>query len=179
MCRFVILFPFLIFISGKIFGSQSRYEAVSAGDVGDTIFIESDEVRIKKNDNIVVFMGNVKIRRNEINILAKKTAILHYIENNYKIEPDIIDMVDITITRGDNMKITGDRGSYDFVSSMLTIEDNVVISEKNSTTFASKVLYNTITEEIEMFGRKMESDPIGKTTIIINNTKTLLRKNEE
>jgi lipopolysaccharide export system protein LptA len=74
------------------------------------------------------------------------------------------------------VKITGDKGSYDFINYMLTIENDVIISDKNSITFASMVLYDTSTEEMEIFGRKMKSDPFGKTTIIIDDTKTLMRK---
>ncbi|MDR2077394.1 MAG: hypothetical protein LBP39_00320 [Rickettsiales bacterium] len=178
MYKFLILCIFFSYSRSNASSFQQNHNLPSVDSKKSTIFIESDEVRIKKNENIIVFTGNVKIRRDKINILAKKTATLYYVENNDRIEPEIIDMIDIIVTMGNNIKITGDKGSYDFINYMLTIEDNVVISEKNSTTFASRLIYNTITEEIEMFGKKIGSDPLGKTIIIINDTKNLLKKDD-
>ncbi|MDR2778401.1 MAG: hypothetical protein LBB13_02770 [Rickettsiales bacterium] len=175
----VILFLSFSFNGEKnIFGSQKYYSPPNARNAKDVISIESDEVRMKKSEKIITFTGNVKILKDNVDMLAKKTAVLHYIENNNRIEPKTIDMIDVIVIRGNNIKITGDKGSYNFINSMLTIENSVVVNEKNSTIFTDKVLYNTLTEEIEMFGKKMKSDPVGRTTIIINDTKTFMGKSD-
>ncbi|GHU26387.1 hypothetical protein FACS1894152_0890 [Bacilli bacterium] len=141
--------------------------------------IESDEVKIKKNQNIMIFKGNIRIKKEDLTITTPKTATVYYAIDNGRIELKNIDMVDVVAIKDNGIRLSGDRGSYNLESSILTIENNVIISEKNSVIFVDKAVYNTISEEIDMFGnKKTKKNPKRNVVIIIDNIDKVRNKHD-
>jgi lipopolysaccharide export system protein LptA len=174
--RAVSIAVFLVFPLFSGYGCFSREFSV-----GDGIAIDANEIRIRKNESLMVFSGNIRISKEKLKIFVKKTLTVHYANVDGKIIPNSMDMIDLVATNDVGLRIIGDRGYYDFVNSILTIRDNVVVSEKNSVIFVDRAIYDTITEEINMFGRRSaESGPEKKVIIIMDSIDELGdRKNAE
>ncbi|MDR1494567.1 MAG: hypothetical protein LBI29_00835 [Rickettsiales bacterium] len=140
----------------------------------DDIKIEADEIKIRKNEGLVLFRGNIRIKKGSLKMFVKKTLSVRYTNFDGKIRPNTMDMVDVEVINDRGVKISGDRGDYDFVNSILTIRDNVIVNEKNSVALVDRAVYDTLTEEINMFVNRSGKDDLRKKVVIImDNLKEL------
>ncbi|MDR1425559.1 MAG: hypothetical protein LBI70_01000 [Rickettsiales bacterium] len=148
--------------------------------VGNTTTIRADEIRIKKNENIMVFNGNISIENKGLKIFVKKTLTVHYINIDGKINPNSMDMTGLVATNPRGVKISGDRGNYDFINSILVISDNVVLKEKNTIIFADRAIYDTNTEEISVPSERDRENEVDRGILIImDNINELENKKDD
>lgn len=148
--------------------------------LGESVKIRADEISIRKNEGLMVFTGNIQIEKGGLEILVRKDLTIHYRDMDGKIRPSIMYMQDVEASSARGVRISGDRGDYDFVNSILTIRDNVVVNEKNSVIFVDRAVYDTLSEEINMFGNRSGEDGSKKKVIIImDNLEELGRRKDD
>ena len=142
-------------------------------DFNRPIKIEADEVSTKKNSNIITFNGNVEATQDNLKILTDKMFV--YYKNNKRIEIDNIKAVGNVILKNENILATGDEGEYDIKNNIVTLEKNIILTEKDVVIYGEKMIYNTITQESKMYG---ETDK-KRITIILDDINDLKERYDE
>ncbi|MDR2777163.1 MAG: hypothetical protein LBB24_00075 [Rickettsiales bacterium] len=152
-----------LFLANSFWGGCSAKEF----DMRNGVTVEADEILIRKNESLMVFSGNIRMRSEKLKILVRKTLTLHYTDLDGRINPTSMDMIDLVAVNDRGTRISGDRGDYDFVNSILTVRDNVIVNEKNSVIFVDRAVYDSVTEEINMSGNRSLNNDREKKVIII------------
>ena len=142
-------------------------------DFNRPIKIEADEVSTKKNSNIITFNGNVEATQDNLKILTDKMFV--YYKNDKGIEINNIKAVGNVILKNENILATGDEGEYDIKNNIVTLEKNIILTEKDVVIYGEKMIYNTITQESKMYG---ETDK-KRITIILDDINDLKERYDE
>lgn len=131
------------------------------------IKIESNEISMKKNSNIIVFTGNVEATQDNLVILTDKMLVEYEGEN---IDIKNIKLFGNVILKNDTIVANSGKGEYNLLKNIITLENNVVLTEKDVVVYGDKMTYDTIKQESKVYGSKKENNRI---TIILDNINNL------
>lgn len=141
-------------------------------DINKPIKIESNEISMKKNSNIIVFTGNVEAKQDNLTILTDRMLVEYEGEKknikNIKLFGNIM-------LKNKNIVANSDKGYYDLSKNIITLEDNVILTEKDVVVYGDKMTYDTIKQESKVYGSKKQNNRI---TIILDNINNIKERYE-
>lgn len=142
-------------------------------DVNKPIKIESNEISMKKDSNIIVFTGNVEAKQDNLIILTDKMLVEY---EGTKINIKNIKVDGNVILKNNNIVASSDKGEYDLIKNLIVLEDNVILTEKDVVVYGDKMTYDTIKQESKVYGSKNQNNRI---TIILDNVNNLKERYDD
>lgn len=139
------------------------------------IKIQSNEILIKKNKNLIIFTGMVEAKQDKLNMFADKMFIKYKKNKNNKTEIKNIKLFGNVVLKNENITVRGDKGNYEIDNNFITLEENIIMNENDAVVFGKKMTYNTITEETNIYGSAEDesSDKKERITIILEDINDL------
>jgi lipopolysaccharide transport protein LptA len=131
------------------------------------IKIQSNEILIKRNKNLITFSGKVEVQQDTLNMFANKMIVKYKINQNNDTEIQNIKLYRNVILKNKNITVRGDKGNYEVNNNLITLEDNIIMNEDDAVIFGKKMTYNTITEETNIFGSDENENNSKKERITI------------
>lgn len=131
------------------------------------IKIQSNEILIKRNKNIITFIGKVEAKQNNLNMFADSMIIKYKTDKKNNTEIRNIKLYGNVVLKNENITVRGDKGNYEVKDNLITLEDNIIMNENDAVVFGKKMTYNTITEETNIFGSNENEDGNKKERITI------------
>jgi len=123
--------------------------------------IRSDVMDIKRKTQVVTFIGNVVVEKDDSSMLAKKMILLYKEkekdESNSQSKIKRIDAYDDVKIFSDEFIGSGQTGYYDPDNNIFVLEQNVIVNNGASIASGDKFIYNTITKKGNFVGRKDET----------------------
>ena len=116
------------------------------------IKMQSNEILIKKNKNLIIFTGKVEAKQDKLNMFADKMFIKYKKNKNNKAEIKNIKLFGNVVLKNENITVRGDKGNYEMDNNLITLEENIIMNENDTVVFGKKMTYNTITEETNIYG---------------------------
>lgn len=169
------MFKFFLFIF--LFFSNNLFCVNKDINLDKPIKIKSDEIVIKKNKNLIIFKGRVETIQDNLSTFANKMYVNYKNDLDNKIEIKNIKLYGNVVLKNDKIIVNGDKGIYNFDDNLITIEDNIIMNENNAVIFGNELIYNTLTEETNIYGensKNKEDDKKDKRiTIILDNINDL------
>jgi lipopolysaccharide export system protein LptA len=139
------------------------------------IRLEADKIRIQKNKNIMVFTGNVKAKQDKLNILADKMTVNYHTDKNNKINIDNIEVRDNVILKNEIITANSNRGFYDLKKQVITLRDEIILSEKDTVIFGNTLVYDIRTGSANIEG-KQRGENNDRVIIILDNVNDIKDK---
>jgi lipopolysaccharide export system protein LptA len=169
------MLAFILLLVGIANVAASEYNPVMDLIAGQ-IKVEADEIHIKKNEEKILFRGNVKFTGYKFEVTSDDNVLLNYHEELEKVYFENLQAKRVLLTTTDGRKIKGKRGIYNFKDSLLIITGEVLFLSKNDNIkiYTDRAIYNTITGEINLLTLDTKK-PSNKTTIVIKDIKQLKR----
>ena len=131
------------------------------------IKIQSNEILIKRNKNLITFTGKVEAKQDNLNMFANKMVVKYKINQNNNTEIKNIKLYGNVVLKNENITVRGDKGNYEVNNNLIKLEDNIIMNEDDAVVFGKKMTYNTITEETNIFGSNESEDNPKKERITI------------
>lgn len=166
--QFKIILFFTIFFC---FNSYSNN--IIKQDINKPIKIESDEISMKKDSNVMVFTGNVEAKQDNLIILTDKMLVEY---EGKKINITNIKVYGNVMLKNSNIVASSDKGEYDLKKNIIVLEDNVILTEKDVVVYGDKMTYDTIKQESKVYGSKNQNNRI---TIILDNVNNLKERYDD
>jgi len=142
--------------------------------------IRSDIIDIKRKSQLVTFINNVVVEKDDSSLLANKMKVLY----DKQQDPNNKDKSSNSIKRieayGD-VKIfseefiaSGDKGHYNPIADLFILENNVIVNNGTSIASGNKFIYSLKTKKGKFVGQKNETSITGnggdkRVVVIIGN----------
>ncbi|MDR1499253.1 MAG: lipopolysaccharide transport periplasmic protein LptA [Rickettsiales bacterium] len=153
---------------------------VLGGGENKPIRLESDEIKIRKNENLMVFTGKVKAEQAELNIFSDRMVVKYRNIGDGKIDINSIRARGNVVLKNKTIVARSDEALYDFKKQIITLDGNVILNEKDAVVFGDKLFYNIATDETSIEGSKTkkkngngEDTSNKRVTIILDNIKDI------
>jgi len=137
-------------------------------DKKQPINITSDSVVIYRDKQEVHFLKNVKAKQSKFKLYSDEMIAKYKEDLNEKLSIESIKAENNVKFVTDKILAKGDVGFYDLGKNMLTLENNVFITENNLTLTADKFEYFVTTGKTKITGNKKQND---KVTVILDDKK--------
>lgn len=140
-------------------------------DKKNKVTIEADKIVLKDKKKTVFFYGNVIYKNGEITIKADKMSVKYNerltSNKNVKIK-DIYANGNVKFNNS-KMIVTGDKGNYNLINHLITIEDNVTMNNDNVIALGNKLTYNILTDDTKIDDIKKEGKDKKRVIIILDD----------
>ncbi len=135
--------------------------------------VRSNIIDIKKNLQLINFIGNAVIEKGQDSVLADKMTLFYLDDksDNQKNQSKIkkIEASDNVKLFSDDYVATSDNGYYDPSQNSIILKNNVVVNNGASIAKGDKFIYNFKTKKGSFIGQKEDKRAI----VIISNDKSL------
>ena len=157
---FYILFLFL-----SIFGNS--FAKPTEIDTSKPVKIEADEVKIKKNNNSMIFKGNVRAIQENLNMFSDLMNVTYYKDKEDRVLIKTIVAKNNVVLQNENITAKGDGAIYDFQRQLITLKGNIILNEKDAVVFGEMLTYNITTKETKMNVIENEEANTNKKRVIV------------
>ena len=165
MFKYILLFIFLF--------NLNTFAKPNSFNSNKPIRIKSNEILVKKNKNLMVFTGKVEAKQDDLSIFTDKMYVRYKKNIDNKLEINNIKAFGNVVLKNKTITVKGDTGVYDLQNNLITLENNIILNENDAVVFGEKVIYNTITEEINIYGESDKNPKKERITIILDNINDL------
>ena len=126
--------------------------------------IRSDIIDIKRKSQVINFINNVTVEKDDSSLLANKMTVLYEEKSEANGQKSSIKK----IIAKDNVKIfsedfvaSGDSGYYEPSKNIFVLEKNVIVNNGTSIASGNKFIYDLVTKKGKFVGRKDETSITG------------------
>jgi lipopolysaccharide transport protein LptA len=151
--------------------------------------IRSDIIDIKRKSQVIDFIGNVVVEKDNSSMLAQKMTIFYKensVSDNEKKAATAIKRIDAT----ENVKIfteeyvaSGESGYYDPGANIFVLQKNVIVNNGTSIASGEKFVYNLVTKKGKFVGKTNETSIAGnggdkRVVVVIGEDSQSLKQNK-
>ena len=132
--------------------------------------ITSDKVKIIRNKNEIIFIGNVKAVQDKFTLYSDKMIVKYKEQKNKKMDIESIKTEKNVKFTNDTITATSDEGLYNLKTNIITMKKNIKATESGITVFAEEFTYNTITGKTNIIGNQKQNE---RVLIILDDVENL------
>lgn len=139
-------------------------------DKSQPLNITSDKVKIIRDKNEIIFIGNVKAVQDKFTLYSDKMIVKYKEQKNKKMDIESIKTEKNVKFMNDAITATSDEGLYNLKTNIITMKKNIKATESGITVFAEEFTYNTITGKTNIIGNQKQNE---RVLIILDNAENL------
>ena len=132
--------------------------------------ITSDKVKIIRNKNEIIFIGNVKAVQDKFTLYSDKMIVKYKEQKNKKMDIESIKTEKNVKFTNDTITATSDEGLYNLKTNIITMKKNIKATESGITVFAEEFTYDTITGKTNIIGNQKQNE---RVLIILDDVENL------
>ncbi len=139
-------------------------------DKSQPLNITSDKVKIIRDKNEIIFIGNVKAVQDKFTLYSDKMIVKYKEQKNKKMDIESIRTEKNVKFMNDTITATSDEGLYNLKTNIITMKKNIKATESGITVFAEEFTYNTITGKTNIIGNQKQNE---RVLIILDDVENL------
>lgn len=139
-------------------------------DKSQPLNITSDKVKIIRDKNEIIFIGNVKAVQDKFTLYSDKMIVKYKEQKNKKMDIESIKTEKNVKFMNDTITATSDEGLYNLKTNIITMKKNIKATESGITVFAEEFTYNTITGKTNIIGNQKQNE---RVLIILDDVENL------
>ncbi|MBM3579170.1 MAG: hypothetical protein FJX34_00145 [Alphaproteobacteria bacterium] len=169
--RFLLIFIFLNFVSLELFAAAKHK--------GSPTRIRSDVIDIKRKSEVIEFLNNVVVEKDNSSLLAQKMTVLYDEKSSEKSEIRRIEAKENVKIFSEEFVASGDFGYYEPKQEIFVLEKNVIVNNGTSIASGDKFIYNTTSKKGRFVGKKEETAiATDKRVVVVIGSDLKKEKNE-
>jgi lipopolysaccharide transport protein LptA len=123
--------------------------------------IRSDIIDIKRKSQVINFLKNVVVEKDNSSLLAQKMTVIYVNDSNDKSEIKKIEAFGDVKIFSEEFIASGEYGFYDPNKSIFVLEKNVIVNNGTSIASGNKFIYDIQTKKGNFVGKKDETSITG------------------
>lgn len=139
-------------------------------DKSQPLNITSDKVKIIRDKNEIIFIGNVKAVQDKFTLYSDKMIVKYKEQKNKKMDIESIKTEKNVKFMNDTITATSDEGLYNLKTNIITMKKNIKATESGITVFAEEFTYDTITGKTNIIGNQKQNE---RVLIILDDVENL------
>ncbi len=139
-------------------------------DKSQPLNITSDKVKIIRDKNEIIFIGNVKAVQDKFTLYSDKMIVKYKEQKNKKMDIESIKTEKNVKFTNDMITATSDEGLYNLKTNIITMKKNIKATESGITVFAEEFTYDTITGKTNIIGNQKQNE---RVLIILDDVENL------
>jgi lipopolysaccharide transport protein LptA len=138
----------------------------------DVLDIEADNINTNRAKNLVIFEGKVVAlqKNNNLKFFSDKMNLEYGVDKNDKISIKTMHTYGNVVIKRDHVTISGGFGLYDVEKNIITMRDNVVLSDSVGKAYGDTVIYDVTNDSTQVFGKKNKKKQ-KQVVIIVDDVK--------
>ena len=139
-------------------------------DKSQPLNITSNKVKIIRDKNEIIFIGNVKAVQDKFTLYSDKMIVKYKEQKNKKMDIESIKTEKNVRFTNDTITATSDEGLYNLKTNIITMKKNIKATESGITVFAEEFTYDTITGKTNIIGNQKQNE---RVLIILDDVENL------